>query len=125
MLETRHVVGRGDEQDVLDAAQHERGQRVVDHRLVVHGLQLLAGHFRQRVEARAGAAGEDDALHFACPVLVASFAAPLGLLLGSAWKVRKLSGWGSGSASALTMSACTSRMVRVASTSTRAPMSRK
>ena len=34
--------GRGDHQDVADARQHQRGQRIVDHRLVVDRQQLLA-----------------------------------------------------------------------------------
>ena len=37
-------------------------QRVVHHRLVVHRQQLLAHGQRGRVQPRAGAAGEDDAL---------------------------------------------------------------
>ena len=41
-------------------AEHQRRQRVVDHRLVVHRQQLLAGHRRERKEPRARAAGEDD-----------------------------------------------------------------
>src|SRR5690606_15034800 len=35
---------------------------VVDHRLVVHGQQLLADPARDRVQAGAGTAGQDDAL---------------------------------------------------------------
>lgn len=57
-------VGRGgDDQDVPDARQHEGAKRVVDHGLVVDRQQLLGGHERKRVQARAGPAGEDDALH--------------------------------------------------------------
>ena len=62
-LEVGQVGRRGDDQDVLDARQHERGQRVVDHGLVVDRQQLLGGHERERVQARAGTAGEDDAFH--------------------------------------------------------------
>ena len=62
-LEVRKV-GRGrDDQDVADAGHHKDGQRVVDHRLVVYRQQLLAGDGGQRVQAGAGPAGEDDALH--------------------------------------------------------------
>ena len=42
--------------------QHQRGQRIVDHRLVVDRQQLLRRHERQRMQPRAGAAGENDAL---------------------------------------------------------------
>lgn len=62
-LEVGQVGRRGDDQDVPDARQHEGGQRVVDHGLVVDRKQLLGGHERERVQARAGPAGEDDAFH--------------------------------------------------------------
>ena len=62
-LEVGQVGRRGDDQDVADARQHEGGQRVVDHGLVVDRQQLLGGHERERVQARAGPAGEDDAFH--------------------------------------------------------------
>ena len=62
-LEVGQVGRRGDDQDVPDARQHEGGQRVVDHGLVVDRKQLLGGHERERVQAGAGPAGEDDALH--------------------------------------------------------------
>ena len=72
-LEARRVLRRADEQDVADAGQHQRRQRVVDHRLVVHRQQLLAHGQRGRVQPGAGAAGEDDA-----------FAVHAGLVSGSA-----------------------------------------
>ncbi len=62
-LEVGQVGRRGDDQDVPDARQHEGAERVVDHGLVVDRQQLLGGHERERVQARAGSAGEDDALH--------------------------------------------------------------
>ena len=62
-LEVGEVRRRGDDQDVPDARKHEGGQRVVDHGLVVDRQQLLGGHERERVQARAGPAGEDDAFH--------------------------------------------------------------
>ena len=61
-LEARDVLRRADQQDLADAGQHQRRQRVVDHRLVVHRQQLLAHRQRRRMQPRAGAAGEDDAL---------------------------------------------------------------
>ena len=66
-LEVGEVRRRGDDQDVPDASQHEGGQRVVDHGLVVDRQQLLGGHERERVQARAGPAGEDDAFHNITP----------------------------------------------------------
>ena len=62
-LEVGEVRRGGDDQDVPDAGKHEGGQRVVDHGLVVDRQQLLGGHERERVQARAGPAGEDDAFH--------------------------------------------------------------
>ena len=62
-LEVGEVRRGGDDQDVPDARQHEGGQRVVDHGLVVDRQQLLGGHERERVQAGAGPAGEDDAFH--------------------------------------------------------------
>ena len=67
-LEVGQVGRRGDDQDVPDARQHEGGQRVVDHGLVVDRQQLLGGHERERVQARARAAGEDDAFHIIRPL---------------------------------------------------------
>lgn len=66
-LEVGEVRRRGDDQDVPDARQHEGGQRVIDHGLVVDRQQLLGGHERERVQARAGPAGEDDAFHNITP----------------------------------------------------------
>ena len=62
-LEVGQVGRRGDDQDVPDARQHEGAKRVVDHGLVVDRQQLLGGHERERVQAGAGPAGEDDAFH--------------------------------------------------------------
>ena len=67
-LEVGEVGRGGDDQDVPDARQHEGGQRVVDHGLVVDRQQLLGGHERERVQARAGPAGEDDAFHIIRPL---------------------------------------------------------
>ena len=67
-LEVGQVGRRGDDEDVADASQHEGGQRVVDHGLVVDRQQLLGGHERERVQARAGPAGEDDAFHIIRPL---------------------------------------------------------
>ena len=57
------VVGSRDDEDLPDAGHHQCRQRVVDHRLVVDGHQLLGDRTGDRVQSRARAAGEDDALH--------------------------------------------------------------
>ena len=61
LLEARGVLRGGDDQDVPDAGQQERGQRVIDHRLVVDRQQLLGDRQGGGVQPGAGAAGEDDA----------------------------------------------------------------
>src|SRR5262249_43315141 len=57
------LVGCGDDQYLPDAGQHERRQRVVDHRLVVDGQELLAHRERERMQPGACSAGKDDSLH--------------------------------------------------------------
>ncbi|MDT4819932.1 hypothetical protein FQZ97_530620 [compost metagenome] len=61
LLEARRVLRRADDEDVAHAAEHQGAQRVIDHGLVVHRQQLLAHGERGRVQAGAGATGEDDA----------------------------------------------------------------
>lgn len=67
-LEVGQVGRGGDDQDVADPRQHEGAKRVVDHGLVIDRQQLLGGHERERVQARAGPAGEDDAFHIIRPL---------------------------------------------------------
>ena len=61
--ERRRVMWRGDHQHLVDAGEDQRGQRVVDHRLVVDRDELLADAQRHRMQPRARAAGQDDASH--------------------------------------------------------------
>ena len=63
-LEPRRVLRRADQQDVPDARQHQRAQRVVHHRLVVHRQQLLAHRKGGRMQPGSAASGEDDSLSF-------------------------------------------------------------
>lgn len=56
------VVGGRDQQDLPNAGLHERCQRIVDHGLVVDRQKLLGYGKSQRIESRAGAACEDNAL---------------------------------------------------------------
>ena len=62
-LESADVARSADDEDVPNACEHQRGQRVVHHRLVVDRQELLADHTRQRVEACTRPAGQDDAFH--------------------------------------------------------------
>jgi len=61
LLKARRVLRRADDQHVADARQHQSAQRVVNHRLVINGQQLLADRQRGRVQPGAGAARQDDA----------------------------------------------------------------
>ena len=61
LLEAGGVLRGADDEDVADAREHQGAQRVVDHRLVVDGQELLAHGQRGRVQPGAGAAGEDEA----------------------------------------------------------------
>jgi hypothetical protein len=54
------------QQDLAATCQHQRGQRVVYHRLVVDRQELLVGRPGHRVKPRAAAAGQNDAFHW-CP----------------------------------------------------------
>lgn len=62
-LEVGQVRRRRDDENVTNARHHEDRQRVVNHGLVVHGQQLLAGDRGERVQAGARSAREDDAFH--------------------------------------------------------------
>src|SRR5205809_4375842 len=46
-----------------NAAFDQRRQRVINHRLIVNGLELFARDECQRKQTRTGAAGENDAFH--------------------------------------------------------------
>ena len=62
-LEVGQVGRCRNDENVPNARQHEGAKRVVDHRLVVDRQQLLGCHERERVQARAGPAGENNSLH--------------------------------------------------------------
>ena len=62
-LELVLVLRRGDDQDLPDPGHHQRGERVVDHRLVEDRHQLLGHRPGDRPEPGAGAAGEKDSTH--------------------------------------------------------------
>ena len=62
ILKAGQVLRRRDEQDVPDACPHQRGERVIHHRFVVDGQQLLADRPGGRAQAGARTAGEENAL---------------------------------------------------------------
>ena len=68
LFEAWCVLGGRNQQYVAYPRQHQRRQRVVDHGLVIHRQELLGHGNGDRMQARAGAAGEDDG--FACHEMI-------------------------------------------------------
>ena len=62
--EARQVLRRGDDAQLVDAALDERRQRVIDHGLVIDGLELFARDPRERIQPRPGATGKNDSFHW-------------------------------------------------------------
>ena len=62
-LEQRLVLRRRNDQDVANAGQHQRRQRIVDHRLVEHRQKLLGHHGGHRVKPCPRSAGQNNSLH--------------------------------------------------------------
>src|SRR2546421_8221883 len=58
--EPRQVLRRRNDEHVADSGQHERGERIIDHRLIVDRHQLLAGGGGQRIESGSCPTGEND-----------------------------------------------------------------
>ena len=71
-LEGRKIPRRRDDQNIPDPRQHQRGQRIIDHRLVIDRHQLLADRFCQRVKTRTASSRQNDSLHRAhlCPYML-------------------------------------------------------
>ena len=57
-LEVRIVRRRRDHEDVPDTREHQRRQRIIDHRLVIDRHELLRHRDRQRIQPRARAASQ-------------------------------------------------------------------
>ena len=95
LLEARGILWGRDDQDVADAGQQQRGQRVVDHRLVVDRQQLLGDRQGGGMEPGTGAAGEDEAFaggHGSEDLLEDVVEAPLPVRQFEAERVAKLAG---------------------------------
>lgn len=71
LFKAGRIRGGGDNENVLNARQHQRGELVVDHGLVIDGQELFGCNHGKGVQACACAAGEDDALHDAWISLIA------------------------------------------------------
>lgn len=61
-LEVRIVRRRRDHKDVPDAREHQRRQRIVDHRLVIDRHELLRHRDCQRIQPRTRAARQNNSL---------------------------------------------------------------
>jgi hypothetical protein len=60
-LELRRITGSRNDQDFANAGQHQCRERIIDHRFVVDGQQLLADNLSNRPEPASGSAGKDNA----------------------------------------------------------------
>ena len=63
-LKIRIVRRRRDHEDVPDTREHQRRQRIIDHRLVIDRHELLRHRNRQRIEPRPRAARQDNSLSY-------------------------------------------------------------
>ena len=59
----RQVLGGGNQQNILNAREHQHRQWVIDHRLVVDRQELFVDCKRRGIKPRAGATGQNNALH--------------------------------------------------------------
>jgi hypothetical protein len=50
-----------DNEDLPDPSQHKHGDRVIDHRLVIDGHELLAHTHGQRMKSGSDSSSEDNA----------------------------------------------------------------
>src|SRR5262249_11595615 len=62
-LNGRKIARRADDQDFADARQHQRRQRIVDRRLIIHRQELLAHRPRQGRQPRPTSPRENDSFH--------------------------------------------------------------
>ncbi len=62
ITEHRQIFRRRDDQDFAQATEHEGGERITDHGLVVNGQKLFTDDLGDRKKARAGAAREENGL---------------------------------------------------------------
>src|ERR1017187_127922 len=61
--EPRHVGWRGDQEKLADASQHQCAQRVVHHRLVVHGYEFFSDRQSRWIKPGARPSGENNPFH--------------------------------------------------------------
>ena len=59
-------MGGDDDQQLADPQQHQSAKRVINHRFVVNGQQLLDDGLDDWIQPRAAPAKQDDSPWFAC-----------------------------------------------------------
>ena len=62
-FEARQVIRRRDNKYLPDACKHQHRNRIVNHRFVKDGYQLLADSLGDRVQSCTTTTGENDSLH--------------------------------------------------------------
>ena len=73
LFKARRIVGRRDDEDIADARQHERGERIVDHRLVVDGQKLFACDLCERIQPRSASSCQNNTFHNVPPISFTHF----------------------------------------------------
>ena len=66
--ESRLILRRRDDENLVDACQHQNRERIVDHRLVINREQLFRHSLCDRVQSGSRASCQYNAFHFAPPV---------------------------------------------------------
>ena len=62
------ILRRGDHKDLPDSRQHQRADRIIDHRLVINSEELFGNSFCDRMQSGSRSAGQHDSLHAFPPV---------------------------------------------------------
>ena len=66
LLKAGRVRGSRDHQNILNSRQHQRRQRVIDHRFIIDRQKLLGSHHGQRIQPRSCAACQNNSFHRLC-----------------------------------------------------------
>src|SRR5690606_26500729 len=67
LAKVRQIVGRGNHQNLANSRQHQYRKRVIDHRFVVDGQQLLGNAPGNGMQSGTGSTGQNDAFHAFSP----------------------------------------------------------
>jgi hypothetical protein len=76
-LKLRQIPRRRDDENISDSGEHEHGQGIIDHRLVVDWKELFRDSFGYGMEPGRPSAGEKNSTH-RCPL---NRATALGVLI--------------------------------------------